>query len=106
MRPGSSHEGDRADHLEGVAPGIAGYDLRVEPGEARITGTTLTSLQRYLQAQHGDGADFAAPSAAICRMLVGWFRRSGQLTGAPDMKVWHPECRTAGKRACVWVVQW
>lgn len=54
----------------------------------------------------GTLTDFAAPSASICRLLVGWFRRSGQLTGAPNMQVWHPECRVAGKRACVWVAQW
>ena len=50
--------------------------------------------------------DFAVVSAPMCRTVVGFVRRAGQLTGAKNMHVEHRRCRSAGAQACVFEGEW
>ena len=50
--------------------------------------------------------DFGIVDGMYCRVLVGWFRRAGELTGARTMKVLHPHCRATGASTCVFVGEW
>jgi hypothetical protein len=50
--------------------------------------------------------EFAVVSAPMCRTVVGFVRRAGQLTGAKQMQVTHPRCRAAGAQVCVFEGVW
>ena len=54
----------------------------------------------------GTLSDFAVVAGPMCRTVVGFVRRAGQLTGAKNMRVEHRRCRSAGAPACVFEGQW
>ncbi len=61
------------------------------------------------QAPHslvGTLSNWAIVHAGQCRGNIGFIRRAGQLTGAKDIQVEHPQCRAAGARACVFTASW
>ena len=49
--------------------------------------------------------DFAQPGT-YCRVLVGWIRAAGRLTGAVNAEVMHPRCRKSGAPHCLFVGRW
>ena len=50
--------------------------------------------------------DFAIVNPRQCRIIAGFVRRAGELTGARNIKVEHPECRSRGAAACVFTAEW
>ena len=54
----------------------------------------------------GTLADFAVVAAPMCKTVVGFVRRAGQLTGAKNMRVEHRRCRSAGAPVCVFEGEW
>jgi hypothetical protein len=50
--------------------------------------------------------DFAVVSAPLCRTVVGFVRRAGELTGAKQMQVAHSRCRAQGAQVCVFEGVW
>ena len=54
----------------------------------------------------GTLSNFGIVDGMYCRVLVGWFRRAGELTGARTMHVLHPHCRATGAPACVFTGDW
>jgi len=50
--------------------------------------------------------EFALVRPDFCKIVAGWIRRAGQLTGGRDMRVGHPRCRCLGAPACVYHAQW
>jgi hypothetical protein len=54
----------------------------------------------------GTLSDFAVVSAPMCRTVVGFVRRAGQLTGAKNIRVEHKRCRAEGAQVCVFEGEW
>jgi hypothetical protein len=49
--------------------------------------------------------DFAL-SGPVCRTVVGFVRRAGQMTGAKNMRVEHRKCCATGAKVCVFEGGW
>lgn len=54
----------------------------------------------------GTLSEFAIVAAPMCRTVVGFVRRAGQLTGAKNMRVEHKRCRATGAQVCVFEGDW
>jgi hypothetical protein len=54
---------------------------------------------------HGSLHGFTMPGT-YCRVLIGWIRNAGRLTGATNCEVTHPRCRAAGATDCLFVGRW
>jgi hypothetical protein len=50
--------------------------------------------------------DFAVVNGNYCRVVAGWIRGAGRLTGADIFNVSHPRCRSSGSPVCVFTAEW
>jgi len=73
---------------------------------SRFHNTGVWKVEGSERSMRGTLRDFAVVHAPYCRVLVGWIWRASQITGAPGARVWHPECRAAGKSECVFIGRW
>ena len=62
-------------------------------------------MQMTEHSFEGELKDFALPGT-YCRVLVGWIRGAGRLTGAHKAEVTHPWCRKRGSSRCLFVARW
>jgi hypothetical protein len=67
--------------------------------------TGLWEMQMTENSFEGELKDFALPGT-YCRVLVGWIRGAGRLTGARNAEVTHPWCRNRGSPRCLFVARW
>jgi len=70
------------------------------------TGEWKFQVDEGERRMRGELADFAVVNANYCRVVVGWWRGAGKLTGAPKPRVEHPHCRARGAPTCVFVGEW
>jgi hypothetical protein len=55
---------------------------------------------------HGTLRDFAVVNGNYCRVVAGWIRGAGRLTGADIFGVSHARCRSSGSPVCVFTAEW
>jgi hypothetical protein len=70
------------------------------------TGEWKLEVDESARRLRGELSDFAIVNPNYCRLLVGWIRGAGRLTGAPRLRVAHPYCRARGAPACVFTGEW
>jgi hypothetical protein len=64
------------------------------------------TIEAWPRRIRGTLRDFGIVDGMYCRVLAGWFRRAGEMTGAGQMRVVHPQCRATGAAACVFEGEW
>ena len=73
-------------------------------GKFHDTGTwSIESAPRQLR---GTLRDFGVVHPGYCRVVQSWMKRAAMMTGAREVQVTHPQCRSAGAEACVFVGEW
>ena len=70
------------------------------------TGEWTFDMDEKARRVRAELADFAIVNPNYCRVVIGWWRGAGRLTGAPDPNVAHPQCRARGAATCVFTAEW
>lgn len=65
--------------------------------------TVLPHTERTMGCQL---REFGTANPVMCHRLMGWLQRAGELTGAPDVVVEHPKCRSRGDDCCEFHGSW
>lgn len=75
-------------------------------GTFHSTGEWKLEVDEKTRRMRGELADFAIVNANYCRVVMGWWRGAGKMTGAPKANVQHPQCRALGAPTCVYTAEW
>ena len=70
------------------------------------TGEWNMEVDEVKRRVHGVLSGFAIVNPNYCRVVMGWWRGAGRLTGVPDAHVEHPQCRSLGAPTCVFTAEW